>query len=317
MDKNEEGLDISLDLHYYLDNDKPEFAHVMDAKIHNRCESAIIDALTDFTTLFDGDISIGVSSIENGGVVDKLKLFFADETTKYYFSRLLRFMLLGLVKEDYFLTESQTQLNRLELLEKIKKQNLTDQELEFIVKGNPKFITSKNKFYDSVRKESRVTHINFRAYDGIGQNENGETIYKKDFAKQIENNTTREFVTNHKAVTLLVYSPVLHKGSKAKWSGLLMNEEIKFQISDKLFLQQVYNKEVPFTTGTCLSCDVKKIVTCKYDVSGILVKEDRAYIVSNITSWSDENIVQHRTKRYIKAKQEEAIPSLFSDKDFE
>ena len=310
-------LSLSLDLHYYLENPEPGREHVMDAKIHNKCESEIIEALNDFASLFDDDITIGVSAIEDGGVIDKLKLFFKDKTTKFYFEKILKVIVSAFVKKDYRLSETEAQLNRLELIKKIKETALSDEEIDFVVKGNPKFISHKNVYYANISKEKHVSKINFLAYDEkLKENKHEGTILRQNFASQIEKNTTTTSATEYKGTSVLIYSPVLRKGSSAKWRGLFMNEDIKFLILDKLFLNQVYNKEVPFTTGTSLECDVKETITYKYDVNGNVVDKTREFVLDNITSWSESNIVQHRTKRYKKMQAEALQPSLFNDSDF-
>lgn len=314
--ENEE-LSLSLDLHYYLSNSSPGREHVMDAKIHNKCEAEIIGVLNDFACLFGDDISIGVSSVMDGGIIDKLKLFFKDETTKFYFEKFLCMIISCFVKKDYRLSETEAQLNRFELLKKIKESSLSDQEIEFVVKGNPKLISHKNAFYSNINKECRVCKINFQAYDEERQEDkHEENILRKDFAQQIEKNTTSTSVTEYKGTDVLIISPVLREGSTAKWRGCFMNEDIKFSVLDKLFLDQVYNKEVPFTTGTSLECDVRETIKYKYDVNGNIVDKSREFVLDNITSWSEGNIVQKHTKRYQKKQIDALQPSLFKDSDF-
>ena len=170
----------------------------------------------------------------------------------------------------------------------------------------------------NLNRASNVESVNITPFEGSLKDEReGRTIVRKDFANQIVKNQTKTDTTEYFATSVLIISPVLLKGSKAEWKGFFMNEDIKFSVADNLFLEQVYNKEVPFTTGTSLNCDLKKIVTCKFDVSGNKVKEAKKIIISNITSWSEGDIVQHRTKRYLKKKVQDAMPSLFTDKDFE
>ena len=115
----------------------------------------------------------------------------------------------------------------------------------------------------------------------------------------------------------MVVSPVLLKGSQAKWKGIFNGEEINFKIVDKEFLKQVYAKEIGFTTGTILNCDLKVTSKTEYDAYGKPTKSTYEREISNILSWDDGKQILHKTKRYKRLKAEMSMPSLFKDSDFE
>lgn len=110
---------------------------------------------------------------------------------------------------------------------------------------------------------------------------------------------------------------MLLKNSQAKWKGIFNGEEISFKIVDKEFLEQVYKKEIGFTTGTTLKCDLKVTSKTAYDAYGKPTKTTYERQISNILSWDDGKQILHETKRYKRLKVEKSMPSLFKDSDFE
>lgn len=164
-----------------------------------------------------------------------------------------------------------------------------------------------------------MTKVTCSSYGGIDDNNRNcrsATIEKKDFSRQIVKGYTNKTQSEYRGTSVLVISPVLMKGSKAKWKGLFNNQEITFKIVDKEFLEQVYAKEVGFTTGTSLKCDLVIKTTTIYDAIGRIAKSSLESEVSNITSWDDGVHVLHETKRYRRKKIEESQLSLFCDEDF-
>lgn len=308
-------LTIGIDLHYFMDNGR----HVMDASIHNKCEACIIDALNHLGEIFDEDIQIDASALEPGGVIDKFIIVFKNKTLKDLFLLLCGALISHFIGVSPSLDDSQIQLNRAELLSKIKEGNYTDEDIQFLIKGDPKILTSKNNYFTELDKEPYITKVSCSSYDKAKpQMKVSEAIINKaDFSTQVVKGYTNSITHEYLGTSVLVVSPVLLKSSQAKWKGIFNGEEIKFSIADKEFLKQVYAKEVRFTTGTSLTCDLKIITKTVYDAFGKQVKSNKESEVSNIISWDDGNHILHETKRYKRKKVEEAMPLLFKDSDFE
>lgn len=108
----------------------------------------------------------------------------------------------------------------------------------------------------------------------------------------------------------------MSKESKAKWRGIFNGDTVSFRIKDKDFLEQVYNKEVGFTTGTSLKCDVRVSVVTKYDNNGDEVSVSNDMVVLNVISWYDDENFQCETKRYKRKKNAATQLSLFTEEDF-
>lgn len=309
-------LTLNIDLHYFMND---EDCHEMDATIHNKCEANLLHVLNHLGEIFDEDIQIDVSALEEGGVIDKLKIKFKSLPAKEMF-----FILYGVLINHFIgiapsLDETQKQLNRTEIIKKIKEGDFSDDEVMFIIQGDPEILKRKNQYFEELNRESNVAKITCSSYSDC---ESGDiplsvTIEKKDFPSQIVKGYTHTSISEYKGTTILVVSPVLLQGSKAKWKGVFNSQDITFNITDKEFLKQVYAQEVSFTAGTTLKCDLLVRTIVNYDATGDLIKTTYEREVYNITSWDDGSHILHETKRYRRMRIEAMQPSLFSDSDFE
>lgn len=310
------ALTLSIDLHYFMDDKE---CHEMDATVHNKCEANLLQVLNHLGEVFDENIQIDISALEEGGVIDKLKIKFESSVVKEMFFILYGALISHFIGIAPSLDETQKQLNRAETIKKIKDGNFSDDEVMFIIQGDPEILNRKNKYFEELSKENNVTKVTCSSYSGKKCDDHSRsiTIEKKDFPAQIVKGKTNTFESEYKGTSVLVVSPVLLQGSKAKWKGLFNNQEITFKIMDKEFLKQVYAQEVGFTTGTTLNCDLLVKTTTTYDATGKIVKSSSENEVSNITSWDDGIHILHETKRYRRRKIEALQPSLFSDNDFE
>lgn len=309
-------LSLSIDLHYFMDTAD---RHEMDASIHNKCEANMILALNHLGDLFDEDIQIDVSALEQGGVVDKFKLIFKSQTSRDLFLLLAGALISHFIGVSPSLDSSQIHLNRAEIIQRIKNGNFSNEEILYIIKGDPNILANKNGYYTELEKEPHVRSVTCSSYldDDPKVKISQAEICKVDFSKQIvkgfKNTTQEEFF----ATSVLVVSPVLLQGSQAKWTGIFNEKEIRFKVVDKEFMKQVYAKEVGFTMGTVLNCDLKVVYKTTFDAMGMQKKRTYEIEISNITSWDDGKQIIHETKRYKRKKKENIMPSLFNDADFE
>lgn len=306
---------LTIELHYHLDK---ENFHEMDANIHNRCEAYIIESINHLADLFDEDISLDVSALEEGGIIDKLKITINNPTAKSVMLIMTGALINHFISPSIILDDTQKMLNRAEIVQKIKDGNYNDAEIKFVISGDIKIITAKSKYYKELNKEPHVTRVSCST---IGEKcpakalvSNG--INKDDFDKQIIKNTNRIEIQEYTGTTVLVIAPVLSKVSKAKWRGVFNGEDVTFRVRDKEFLQQIYNKEVGFTTGTSLKCDVQITFKTMYDICGDVLSTTKEIIVTNIMSWYDGETFQRETKRYKRKKNNDSQLSLFEEEDF-
>lgn len=155
-------ITIGIDLHYFMDDDQ---RHEMDASIHNKCEASMIQVLNHLGDLFGEDIQIDVSALEEGGLIDKFKIVFKSETFKNLFMLLAGALINHFICVSPSLDESEKQLNRAELLKKIKEGDFTDEDIIFLVKGDPEILTNRNKYYSELVKEPHVTSVSCSSYN--------------------------------------------------------------------------------------------------------------------------------------------------------
>ena len=205
-------ITIGIDLHYFMDDDQ---RHEMDASIHNKCEASMIQVLNHLGDLFGEDIQIDVSALEEGGLIDKFKIVFKSETFKNLFMLLAGALINHFICVSPALDESEKQLNRAELLKKIKEGDFTDEDILFLVKGDPEILINRNKYYTELVKEPHVTCVSCSSYNSKTPNVklNEARISKLDFSNQIIKGSTNSVTSNYLGTSVLVVSPVLLKGS--------------------------------------------------------------------------------------------------------
>ena len=179
MDDSE--LTLSIDLHYFMDN---KDLHQMDATVHNECEANLIQVLNHLGDVFDEDIQIDVSALGEGGVIDKLKIKFKSSIAKEMFLVLFGALISHFIGIAPSLDESQKQLNRAEIIKKIKEGNYSDAEIKFVIQGDPEILTRKNRYFEELDKEKHVTKVTCSSYGGIdddNRNCRSATIESKIF----------------------------------------------------------------------------------------------------------------------------------------
>lgn len=314
-DMEDNSLTLTIELHYHLD--KEEY-HQMDAIIHNKCEANILEAINNLAEIFDEDISLDVSALGEGGIIDRLKISVNSSTAKDVILILVGALANHFISPSVSLDDTQKMLNRADVIRRIKEGNYTDDELEFVILGDPKLLSAKSRYYKELDKEPHVTRVSCSTYGEHCPPKAmvNSSIDKRDFIKQVLINTPTSIVQDYTATTVIVISPVLSKESKAKWRGIFNGDTVSFRIKDKDFLEQVYNKEVGFTTGTSLKCDVRVSVVTKYDNNGDEVSVSNDMVVLNVISWYDDENFQCETKRYKRKKNAATQLSLFTEEDF-
>lgn len=202
MDDSE--LTLSIDLHYFMDN---KDLHQMDATVHNECEANLIQVLNHLGDVFDEDIQIDVSALGEGGVIDKLKIKFKSSIAKEMFLVLFGALISHFIGIAPSLDESQKQLNRAEIIKKIKEGNYSDAEIKFVIQGDPEILTRKNRYFEELDKEKHVTKVTCSSYGGIddeNRNCRSATIEKKDFSRQIVKGYTNKTQSEYRGTSVLV-----------------------------------------------------------------------------------------------------------------
>ena len=311
---NEDNVVLTIDLHYLMDK---EDRHEMDASIHNKCGASIINVINHLGDVLDEDFQLDFSTSENGGVKDIYKLILRGRGSHEIFIALISALIGHFISVAPSVDETQKQLNRAEVIEKIKEGEYTEDEAAFVITGDTKYIENRNQFYGALDSEPHVSKVQCSTL-GANRPQNFQVaeIEKKDFKKQIISEQTNKESQTYKGTSVMVLIPVLSKFSKAKWRGLFNNQEISFIIADKSFRHEVFNKDVHFVAGTSLKCDFTITTVTKYNKNGEIISENRLGVVDEVMSCYDGETLAFRTKKYKKRKADDDQLSLFSDEDY-
>jgi hypothetical protein len=97
------------------------------------------------------------------------------------------------------------------------------------------------------------------------------------------------------------------------WRGIFNDEPIDFRLTDKDFLQQVYGKEVKFSNGTFINCDLKTTITTNIETEE--TKMSREVTIVNNYGEDDNQIkkITHRQKLKNRNAIKIPLPSLFDN----
>uniref|UniRef100_UPI00402514D6 hypothetical protein n=1 Tax=Phocaeicola vulgatus TaxID=821 RepID=UPI00402514D6 len=324
MDNSDsDDIVLTIDLHYVLDK---EGLHDMDAEVHNKCGACVIDVLNHLSDVLDEDCQLDFSATQEGGVRDIYKLIIKGVNNK---GSIAHDVFIGLVSAliSHFIgvapsiDETQKQLNRVELIEKLKQGDYSDEDLSFVLNGDPKYISNRNEFYRYLDKEPHVTQVKCDASGGsIPTNRPTSEISKQFFKNQIVNNEKRTTTETFYNTSVMVLIPILTKDSNAKWRGLFNNQEIQFTINDSDFREEIFNQKVHFVAGTSLKCDFTIVTTIQYNKKGQITKNSKVGRVENVTSCYDGEVLSFKSKKLKKktkrTKEDNNQLSLFDDDDF-
>ncbi|WP_278372263.1 hypothetical protein [Segatella bryantii] len=321
MDNSDsEDIVLTIDLHYVLDK---EGLHDMDAEVHNKCGACVIDVLNHLSDVLDEDCQLDFSATQEGGVRDIYKLIIKGLNNE---GSIAHDIFIGLVSAfiSHFigvapsLDDSQKQLNRVEVLEKLKQGDYSDDEVSYVLNGDPKYVSNRNEFYRNLDKEPHVTKVECSAAGrGIPADRPTSEISKQFFKEQIVKEDKQRTTETFYNTSVMVQIPILTKDSNAKWRGLFNNQEIQFTINDKDFRNEIFSQKVHFVAGTSIKCDLTIETTVQYNKEGKITKNTKVARVDNVTSCYDGEVLSFKKKRFKKKKKNDKQQlSLFNDDDF-
>ncbi|UOX33095.1 hypothetical protein LXD69_13740 [Flavobacterium sediminilitoris] len=296
-----------LQIHYYLSNN----SHSMDAKILNKVEGELLKILEEVSNILGLEISVETFALEEGGIKSVYK-FINKKKNRAKIIVVGSFLasIIGSVISDVISnsinTDSETEKKKNEFLDlqikKLKqdfekdslealKTNLKNEE-EFVVtqelidslaiyiSENNKVKISKSKFYTFLSKEGKIEKISTQELNENFEPKSIEKIVpRSDFNLFIVKETVvePEYKEN---VTLEIVSPVL-KRNRMSWKAIYNNQNITFKLKDDDFKNLILNKNLSFSNGTKLICDIE--TKQKMDDDGKIKESGRSvYNVSKI-----------------------------------
>lgn len=303
----------TIEIHYDLFK---SHSHSMNALAYNRAEYNFILAIQSLRKFLDCGIKVDIEAREEGSIIDNLKVFTENSVLTNAFNTLI-----GALIGYWFrprLSKTEEIKNKIEIAEKIKEGNFTQQEAEALLENDKQLRKWCSLYYKHIEGTGEVSQITANVVSGDHTIEQ-ESICHTDFVNKII--TVEEFTETRtiEGVTIHIVSPVLSKvNKKLVWRGIYSNKPIDFKIEDREFLDQVYNNEIKFGNSTYIKCSLTINTLTKTNDEGE-EKVDNTYIVKDVTQWADGESFQNYTKRYKRSQKERNTPrpqSLFSEEDF-
>ena len=307
---------ITLQLHYFL-NDKD--LHSMNARVHNECAKQFIQAIALLNKYLDEPIELEVFAKNEGGVKDLYKIIVKNPLLLIIITALITSAVNQFFTSNFSpaINHTEETKNRLENLLKIKEAiksgTLSSEEFDYIAENDKDLKKIKSNFFRSAKKEKRIDSIEI---DAIKQE--NQTVFEKvtinsdDFDKCILPAELKSTITEADAKIHIV-APVLIQGRKDFWKGIYNGVPIEFRVSDKVFLENVYQHIIKFSNGTYINCSMKVTKT----TSTIDDSEKISINVFDIVSYGDDEnfrtVYKRKNRIETTSNNENLTPSLFAE----
>lgn len=309
---------IVLQLHYYL---KGENKHSMDASIHNECERYFVQGILSLNKYVNGALSVEIYATEElGGIKNKYKVLVNGAIiglgTLASVAQLLSYF--GVYFTNSNPNNPTETLTRIEVVAKIKsKMNsnepFTEEEFDYIVSNDKDLRKLKSEYFKTAIKDKTIESIEVNKIDSNSDAPKPLGVINYcDFQKCV---LPKEEDTDSNDVDTIIYivAPVLVKGQGNSWKGICDGSPIDFKVTDKEFLDNVYNHIISFSNGTYIRCKMRIIQKVNLQDNTVKISRDvfEVYEVND-----DKNMTLHKIIHKKKSKIEIQQPSLFDDIDF-
>jgi hypothetical protein len=250
----------------------------MDAFVKNRSEAELIRLIKHIALSLSLEIEIESEAIEEGGIRSYFRILIKKKNRKKLkrliseFGLILTTVLTTQLVEKIFedresiaLDKEQKRLNiektkiEIENLNKADENENPEIDIDSLINvlGNDgKTIILKSNFYTHLINENRIYQISAQELnlenDPVGDE---KIVTKNQFKKFI----VKEIQLEPKKIEgaeIEIISPVFTEGND-NWKGIYNGEPIEFKIGDLDFKQKVLNRQLSFTTGTKILCDLE------------------------------------------------------------
>ena len=301
-----QNIQFALEFHYEFYDDS---IHVMDARSFNFCELQLLKAIEELQKYVgEAKIEVGIEKRAEGSLIETIILTLENLSESKAFIALLTAFL------TYFFTKKRSKLEdmnkRLEILDKIKKADLTKEEALALIGKDPILKKLISSYYNRLAEQNEVKSVAVKGKHEDVQFANA-SIESVDFKTHIVEE--REAKQVYMCTTLGVCSPVLISGHGKKWKGIFNGKVIEFAVEDKSFLQQVYHNDFKFGSTTTLKCDLVEKTKVLNDNFQEIIGEP-TYAVIKVDEVNDNEHFQRFTKRYRKQENDARQLDLFDDK---
>ena len=291
----------------------------MNARVHNECAKQFIQAIALLNKYLDEPIELEVFAKNEGGVKDLYKIIVKNPLLLIIITALITSAVNQFFTSNFSpaINHTEETKNRLENLLKIKEAiksgTLSSEEFDYIAENDKDLKKIKSNFFRSAKKEKRIDSIEI---DAIKQE--NQTVFEKvtinsdDFDKCILPAELKSTITEADAKIHIV-APVLIQGRKDFWKGIYNGVPIEFRVSDKVFLENVYQHIIKFSNGTFINCSMKVTKT----TSTIDDSEKISINVFDIVSYGDDEnfrtVYKRKNRIETTSNNENLTPSLFAE----
>ena len=287
-----------LQIHYYLNNDK----HSMDAKVLNKAEAEVLKIIGEVSKILDVHIVTETQALDEGGIKAVYKFLSKNKTQKQlktiatFFAGIIAVIISEVVSDSIKTDAEYENLKKQELnlrIEKLQKELKEDENHNQINEQNAQIVDdlaiylseinkikiSKSNFYSQLLKEGKIEKVSTQEFDSDFKPVGKEKIVPRaDFNKFIIEES--EIEPDYKEqITLEIVSPVLKK-NRLNWKAIYNDENITFNLKDEDFKNLVINKNLSFSNGTKIICDLE--TRQKMDKEGEISTAGRS--VFNVTA---------------------------------
>lgn len=306
------NTNLKIELRYRFDD---ENKHSMNAEIFNECEKQFIRAIKSTEKYFEDTIEIKIKPREEGSLIDILTVVVNNPEIRTTFTTLLvvfatKFFDSKFSSAKHKTDEASKKLENLQTIkDQIKAGTLTEDDFDYIASNDKDLRKHKSNFFKSAKQEKDVIKIESTTKADIKMQPIIIVVDRRDFDNFIITKTTEEVEEIQEAKVYIV-APILIKGRRDSWKGILENTSIDFKISDKDFLQQVWNKHINFQNGTFINCELKTITTTNIETEETKISRE----VINVSNYGEDDTpikaIIHRKKHKDKGVIQQ--PNLFS-----
>lgn len=288
------NTNLKIELRYRFDD---EDKHSMNAEIFNECEKQFIKAIKSTEKYFEDTIEIKIKPREEGSLIDVLTIAVNNPifgvlvgifATKFFDSKF--------PSAKHKTDETSKKLENLQIIkDQIKAGTLTEDDFDYIASNDKDLRKHKSNFFKSAKQEKDVVKIESTTKSDIKIQPIVIVVDRKDFDDFIIKKTTEE-IEEIQDAKIYIVAPILIKGRRDSWKGIIENTNIDFKVSDKEFLQQVWTKNINFQNGTFINCELKTITTTNIETEETKVSKE----VINVVNYGEDDtplkVITHRKK---------------------
>lgn len=285
---------LTIQLRYCFDD---ENKHSMNAEVFNECERQFIKALKSTEKYFEDTLQVKIKPREAGSLIDVLTIAgtgaFCYELIKTFATK---FFDSKFPTAKHKTDEVNQKLENLQTIkEQIKAGTLTETDFDYIASNDKDLRKQKSNFFKTAKKEKDVTKIETTTSTNTNEQPLIIVVTRQDFDTFIIAETTEKTDETQEAKIYIV-APILIKGRRDAWKGILDENSIDFRIADKEFLEQVWNKQINFQNGTFINCELKTTTTTNIETEEIKISRE----VINVANYGEDEQpikqISHRRK---------------------